>query len=245
MISDFRMLFLTISIYFILDNLGIFETFEDVLGMKGQSELIKTSGKIILILVGVFLLTRILKMIVPDLMEGVENEKPATYETFLKQLGVMIENKEPSIQIINYVGENKELLEKSSLYGGVKDCPQQMIDGNKEDAIRCIKLRILENTLCDINSSNETTECTIDYIMKDINLLSKDDRMGAYKIIKDEIDKDNEISKKTKLAWQLDKTILSLVNEENDISQIEYILNTYSGILTREEKTFFENMIKQ
>lgn len=238
MISELRLLFFVSAIYFLVTHFGMFKQIDGV--MKGQDELMILSVKVGSTILILYLLIHFSKQ---GVVEGVQNggDIKEFYDKIQQAL-----NREDIIDIAESVEKNAGNIADWVAYGTASDCIQKM-DPNKDDipaAIHCIKLRLVDNAECKINSLDQINECTIVRIMESIHILGDEDRVQGYKTIANEISKDNDIVKKMELAHHLDKLIISIHNGGDYHVWIEYILEIYSDILSDDEIEFLESKKK-
>jgi hypothetical protein len=236
MISELRLLFFASAIYFLVNHFGIFKQLDGV--MKGQDEVMILSAKVGSTILILYLLIHFSKQ---GVVEGVENK--GNSNAFYKKIEEAVREKDGT-KVINLVEGNIEDMTDWMAYGAASNCNKKMnpINNDIVGAIRCMKVRLVVNTECNIKSLNQTNECIVNNIMDSIHVLKEEDRRRAWHIISEEIIKDNEIGRKMKLSNSLDNLIVSIQKDKKYHAWIEYILEIYGDLLLDQEKEYLESI---
>ena len=236
MISELRLLFFASAIYFLLNHFGIFKQLDGV--MKGKDEVMILSAKVGSTILILYLLIHFSKQ---GVVEGVENK--GNSNAFYKKIEEAVREQDGTT-LINLVEQNTKFLRDLAAYGEVPECNQMMNIDNDDivGTIRCMKVRLVDNAECRINSSEQITECMVHDIMNSIHVLKEEERISAWQTIYEEIIKDENTGRKMQLSNSFDYLIVSLLKEENLKSEawIEYIIEIYSDILLPNEIKYLE-----
>jgi len=239
MISELRLLFFVSAIYFLLHYSGVFKQIDGI--MKGHDELMIISAKVTSTVVILYLLIYFSKK--QGITEGIDNS--TNIRSFYMKMEEAVRKKAGS-EIIKLAEDNTKNMVKWEAYGIDSQC-NILMGSDKGDILgvaQCIKLRLINNSRCNILSLDKSSECSIKYIMDSIHILDSSERKNAYKIIKSESESDGDIVKKKSLSYSLDNLILSIQRDQNINVWIEYILESYRDILLPAEIISLESVSK-